>query len=326
MGVTAGLLAVGGAGYWVLAGQMDPELFIAWMASLVAAFDPVRKLSKVVTRFQRGDAAAERIFELRDREKEPRIPGAPMLPRHSQSIEFVNVDYRYPRAGDLALRNITLRIPAGESWAIVGPNGSGKTTLVSLLPRLLEPESGKILVDGRDIAEHSLRSLRRQIGIVTQETVIFNATIAENISYGQRRSKEEQVMAAAKKAYVDEFVREMPEGYETMVGQHGATLSGGQRQRLAIARAILRDPAILIFDEALSQIDADSEQKIHKAMEEFVKGRTTLMIAHRFSTVLSADQIVVLDDGRVVDTGNHEELLDRCRLYHHLYQTQFGGK
>jgi subfamily B ATP-binding cassette protein MsbA len=324
MGMTAGLLAVAGAGYWVLSGRMDPERFIAWMASLVAVFDPVRKLTKVVTRFQAGDAAAERLFQLRDREKEKRIPGAPMLPRLSKSLELVGVSYHYPGIEEMALRDINLTIQAGQNVAIVGPNGSGKTTLVSLIPRLLDPTAGAILLDGRDIATHSLRSLRRQIGIVTQETVIFNATVAENISYGQRRSRHEDVLAAAKKAYVDEFVREMPDGYETMVGQHGATLSGGQRQRIAIARAILRDPAILIFDEALSQIDADSERKIHRATEEFVHGRTTLMIAHRFSTVHSADNVVVLDEGRIIDIGRHDDLIGRCGLYRHLYETQFG--
>ncbi len=325
MGMAAGMLAVGGAGYWVLSGEMDPELFITWMASLAAVFDPVRKLSKVVTRFQAGDAAAERIFELRDREKEKRILGAPMLPRHSKSIEFVDVNFRYPSVEELTLRDIRLTIHAGQNVAIVGPNGSGKTTLVSLIPRLLDPCAGAILLDGKDIAAHSLRSLRRQIGIVTQETVIFNATVAENIAYGQRRARREEVLAAAKKAYVDEFVREMPDGYETMIGQRGATLSGGQRQRIAIARAILRDPAILIFDEALSQIDADSEAKIQAAMEVFVQGRTTFMIAHRFSTIQSADQIVVMDNGRIDDLGDHKTLLERCTLYRHLYKTQFGG-
>ncbi|MBN1555636.1 MAG: ABC transporter ATP-binding protein [Phycisphaerae bacterium] len=326
LGITTALVAVGGAAYWVLSGYMDPELFIAWMASLIAAFDPVRKLSKVATRFQRGDAAAERLFELRNRPKEKRTPGAPMLPRHKTSIEFIHVGYRYPGTEENVLRDVNLKIQAGKTIAVVGPNGSGKTTLVSLLPRLLELTEGKILLDGLDISTHSIRSLRRQIAVVTQETVIFNATIGENIAYGQRRAHPETVLEAAKKAYVDEFVRELPDGYDTMVGQHGATLSGGQRQRIAIARAIVRDPAILIFDEALSQIDADSEQKIHRAMEEFIQDRTTFMIAHRFSTVQSADKIVVLNEGQIVDVGAHEELMRRCELYKHLYNTQFGGE
>jgi len=205
----------------------------------------------------------------------------------------------------------------------VGPNGCGKTTLVSMLPRLLVPDSGQILVDGKDINECSVRSVRRQIGYVTQDSVLFDSTIAENISYGMRGATREQVLAAARKAFVHEFVDEMPNGYETMAGQRGATLSGGQKQRITIARAILRDPAILIFDEATSQVDADSEKRIHEALEQFMAGRTTLMIAHRFSTIVSADMIAVMDEGRIVDTGTHDELVARCELYKQLYQTQF---
>ena len=311
------------AGYWVFHDQMKADNFLALMACLAAMFDPVRKLAKVVTRFQRSEAAAARVFELHDRQQEKTVPAAPMLPLHSKSIEFRNVSFRYPSASDDALKNVNLTIRAGQNIAIVGPNGSGKTTLVSLLPRLIEPTAGTVLIDGHDISGYSLRSLRRQIGLVTQETVLFHATIAENVSYGLRRPKREDVLAAAQKAFVDEFVRELPEGYDTMVGEHGATLSGGQRQRITIARAILRDPAILIFDEAMSQIDADSERRIHQAMTEFTKGRTTLLIAHRFATVLSADVIAVLAAGKIIDTGTHDELLQRCELYHHLYKTQF---
>jgi ATP-binding cassette, subfamily B, bacterial MsbA len=324
LGISAGLVAAGVAGYWVFGGQMDPETFMTVMVLLAAMFDPVRKLSKVVVRFQTGDAAAERLFEIRDQAVEKRTPGSPMLPRHCRDLLFEGVRYTYPNAPEPAVRDVDLTCRSGQTVAIVGPNGSGKTTLVSLLPRLIEPDAGRILLDGADIATHSLRSLRRQIAYVTQETVLFNATIAENISYGLRRPKRDGVLAAAKRAFVDEFVDDLPDGFDTMVGQRGATLSGGQRQRIAIARAILRDPAILIFDEAMSQIDADSEHRIHQAMEEFVVGRTTLMIAHRFSTVLSADAIVVMDAGRIVDQGTHNDLLNRCDLYRQLYQTQFA--
>jgi ABC-type multidrug transport system fused ATPase/permease subunit len=326
LGIIAAVAAAGGAGYLVFSGKMDTEIFMAWMACLAAMFDPVRKLSKVVTRFQRGDAAAERIFEMYERPQEKRIPGAPMLPRLAQSLEFRNVSYQYPNSQALAVNNVSFTIDAGKTVAIVGPNGSGKTTLVSLLPRLLAATEGTILIDGCDTETHSLRSLRRQIGIVTQETVLFNATIRENISYGLRKTSDAHVLDAAKKAYVDEFVSELPDGYETMVGQRGATLSGGQRQRITIARAILRDPAILIFDEALSQIDPNSEKLISDAMSEFIKGRTTLMIAHRFQTILSADAIIVMDGGKIIDIGRHEELLEHCQLYAHLYKTQFGER
>jgi ABC-type multidrug transport system fused ATPase/permease subunit len=325
LGVTAGMVAAGAAGYWVLHRQMDATYFIAWMGCLAAMFDPVRKLAKVVTRFQRADAAATRIFELRDRPQEKRIPNAPTLPRHAQSLEFENVHYRYPGAADDALREVNLTIRAGQIVAIVGPNGCGKTTLISLVPRLLDPTAGTVRIDGHDISRYSLRSLRRQIGLVTQDTVLFNATIWENIAYGLRRPGPPDVLAAAKRAFVDEFVRDLPDGYDTMVGEHGATLSGGQKQRITIARAFLRDPAILIFDEATSQIDADSERKIRQAMAEFIQDRTTLMIAHRFATVLSADVIVVMNLGRIVDIGMHEQLLETCELYGHLYRTQLAA-
>ena len=322
LGMLAGGVAAGFAGYYVFQGTMDPDIFVAWMAASAAMFDPMRKLSKVATRFQAGQAGAERIFELHDRTIEKRVLGAPALAPMTESLVFENVWFTYPNANKPSVSGANLSIQAGQNIAIVGPNGSGKTTLVSLLPRLLVASEGRILIDGTDIAGASLRSLRAQIGYVTQETVIFNATVYENIAYGLRRPNREQILDASRRAFVDEFAMEMPDGYDTIIGQRGATLSGGQRQRIAIARAILRDPAILIFDEALSQIDADSEARITEAMTEFVKGRTTLTIAHRFSTIRSADAILVMDAGAVIDTGTHDELQSRCKLYQHLYQTQ----
>jgi ABC-type multidrug transport system fused ATPase/permease subunit len=233
------------------------------------------------------------------------------------------VSFRYDGASDDALRDVNLTIHAGANVAIVGPNGSGKTTLVSLIPRLLDPTAGAVLIDGTDVRNCSLRSLRRQIALVTQDVVLFHATIEENIGYGLHRPRPDRIRRAAEQAYVEEFVRALPEGYATMVGPHGATLSGGQKQRIAIARAILRDPAILIFDEALSQIDADSEHRIQQAMAEFSRGRTTLVVAHRFATVLAADRIVVMQAGRIHDSGTHAELMGRCDLYRQLYTTQF---
>jgi ABC-type multidrug transport system fused ATPase/permease subunit len=285
----------------------------------------VRKLAKVSLRFQASDAAAQRIFELTDAQQEPRVPNAPSLARHSKNIQFDNVSFTYPGASCEALKQVTLTANAGQTVAIVGPNGSGKTTLLSLLPRLINPTSGTVRIDGTDISQMSVRSLRRQIGLVTQDAVLFHATIAENISYGLRRANRDDVIAVAKKAFVDEFVRDLPAAYDTMVGEQGSTLSGGQRQRIAIARAMLRDPSILIFDEAMSQIDSDSERRIHESMTEFSKGRTTFLIAHRFATVLSADMIVVMNEGRIIDTGTHKTLLERCELYQHLYKTQFAA-
>lgn len=323
LGVTAAMGAAALAGYWVFNYDMSADDFLALMVLLAAMFDPLRKLAKVTNRFQRSDAAATRVFSMMDRQQERSIPGAPYLPRHSESLKFEQVSFRYPAANIDALRDVDLHINTGENVAIVGPNGSGKTTVISLVPRLLDPTRGRVLIDGKDISQHSIRSVRRQVGLVTQDTVLFNTTVWENIACGLRRPKPDDVFAAAKAAYVDEFARELPDGYDTILGEDGATLSGGQRQRIAIARAILRDPAILIFDEATSQIDADSEHRIHQAMSRFIKGRTTLMIAHRFATVMSADRIVVMDAGRILDVGTHKELLERCDLYHHLYTTQF---
>jgi ABC-type multidrug transport system fused ATPase/permease subunit len=283
------MLAAGAAGYLVFRGLsvggyfylMDRDYFLTWMVALFALFDPVRKLAKVSTKFQQAEAAAQRIFELQDTPQERVVAQAPPLPRHSQSLEFRNVCFRYPSSASDALKHVNLTVPAGATVAIVGPNGSGKTTLVSLVPRLLEPTAGAVLIDGREISQYSLRSLRRQIGLVTQDPILFQGTIWENIACGQRHPRDEAVRAAAQKAFVDEFVCDLPTSYQTLVGEYGARLSGGQRQRIAIARAILRDPAILIFDEALSQIDSDSEQKIHQALAEFRKGRTTLIVAHQ---------------------------------------------
>ncbi|MGA2265519.1 MAG: ABC transporter ATP-binding protein [Phycisphaerae bacterium] len=325
LGITAAMAAVAVAGYWVLHNQhdLDAEKFLALMACLVAMFDPIRKLSSVSTVFHASDAAAARIRELHDAPQEVTSPGAPSLPRHRRSIEFRHVSFRYDGTSDDALRDVNLTIRAGENVAIVGPNGSGKTTLVSMLPRLLDPTTGQVLIDGTDIARCSLRSLRRQIGLVTQDAVLFHATIEENISYGLHRSQPDKTRRAAERAYVDEFIRKLPEGYGTLVGPHGATLSGGEKQRISIARAILRDPAILIFDEAMSQIDSDSEHRIQQAMQEFSRGRTTLIVAHRFATVLAAGRIVVMQAGRIQDSGTHDELMSRCELYRHLYATQF---
>jgi ABC-type multidrug transport system fused ATPase/permease subunit len=218
-----------------------------------------------------------------------------------------------------------LTIKAGETLAIVGPNGCGKTTLVSMLPRFFDPDSGSVSYDGVDLREAELRSLRGHIGLVSQDTVIFAGTPTENISYGAEVANEEQVLAAATHAYADDFITEMPGGFEAVLGERGNTLSGGQRQRMAIARAVYRDAPILIFDEATSQVDSESELKIQTALKEFAKGRTTLIIAHRLSTIQFASRIVVMDKGCIIDQGTHDELVERCKLYRVLCETQLGG-
>ena len=220
------------------------------------------------------------------------------------------------------LKGINLKVQAGQTVAIVGPNGSGKTTLVNLLPRFYDVDSGMILIDGQDIKGATLASLRDQIAMVTQNVVTFNETIAANISYGRDDAGIEEIIAAAKCSFAHEFIDSEPDGYETLIGEHGSGFSGGQLQRIVIARAALKNPSILIFDEAMSQIDADSESKIQQALSELMAGRTCFVIAHRFSTVISADRIVVMDDGRIVAQGSHEELINSCGLYQNLYETQ----
>jgi ABC-type multidrug transport system fused ATPase/permease subunit len=213
-------------------------------------------------------------------------------------------------------------VTVGQNIAIVGANGSGKTTLANLLPRFYDPDSGQILIDGRDIREVTLASLRGQIGMVTQQTITFNDTIRANIGYGRDGADEADIVRAAQRAFAHEFITQLPQGYDTVIGENGLGLSGGQLQRIVIARAVLKNPAILIFDEATSQVDADSEAKIHKAIEEVMRNRTTFIIAHRFSTVVAADMIVVMDRGRVIAQGQHEELMQTCPIYQGLYETQ----
>lgn len=316
----------------IIDGRIETEIFLSTLAALALAGAALKPLTRAVQEIQTAEAAAKRISELLNEPPEPmwttRIAKGrrPRLPRHAESIEFDSIRFTYPNAETPALDGISVDIPHGATVAFVGPNGCGKTTLLSLVPLLFEPDSGCVRIDGRDIADVDLRSLRRQISVVTQETVIFGGSIRDNIAYGRRSAAEpptdEQVIDAAKRARAHEFIERLPDGYDTILGEHGSTLSGGQRQRLAIARAILRDPAILILDEATSMIDADSEHKIADAIAEFSTGRTCLIVAHRLSTVVNADRIVVMDQGRIVQSGDHDELLRSSDLYQSLARTQ----
>ncbi|MFH1747718.1 MAG: ABC transporter ATP-binding protein [Planctomycetota bacterium] len=314
--------------------QLEPHLFFAAVVCLGGIFDPVRKMGNVNNRLQAAEASARRLFELLDLPtEEPEratVRADQELAPFSRAIEFRDITFTYTSSPRPVLNEVSLLVRKGEVVAIVGPNGSGKTTLVSLLMRFFKPQAGRILVDGTDIATVSLKSLRNQIGLVTQEAIVFSGTLRDNIAYGANGHTDECVRRAAHMAHIDEFACELEveengqvtRGYDALISAR--TLSGGQRQRIALARAILRDPPILILDEATSQVDSESERKIQEALEDITRDRTTFVIAHRFSTIARADRIVVLNEGRIVGSGSHQELLENCPFYVSLCQTQFA--
>ena len=308
----------------VIAGEMKPGEFFSFLAAMFMAYAPVRKMSGANESVQRALAGAQRVFHVLDLDSElAKDEGKKSLPPIAKNLEFSGVKFLYEGSEEPALHNINLTIHVGEVVAFVGASGSGKTTLVSLVPRFYRPTEGAVKIDGEDIRLVDRSSLRRQIGIVAQETVLFDDTIRNNIAYGRSDATEDAIIEAARAAFAWEFIERLPQGLDTLVGENGLRLSGGQRQRLAIARAILRDPPILILDEATSSLDSESEKLVQKALANLVKARTTLIIAHRLSTVQHADRIVVMNRGRIEEMGTHAELLKQGGLYTRLYQTQF---
>lgn len=308
--------------YYIANGTMTVGDFFSFMASLIFFYRPLRDLNGVNNTVQDGVAAAQRIFEVLDTQPEiMNRHGALSVSRDFRTIEFRDLAFKYE--DEMVLKDINLTVQSGETIAIVGKSGGGKTTFVNLIPRFYDVTSGSILIDGKDIRDLSIEALRSLTAIVTQQTFLFNDTVKDNIAYGDTSRQFEDIVRAARSAYAEDFIRALPLGYDTVIGESGVKLSGGQRQRIAIARALLKNAPILILDEATSSLDTRSEREVQHALDTLMKGRTSFVIAHRLSTIMTADRIIVLKDGRIVEQGRHEELFARGGEYKNLYEQQF---
>lgn len=309
-------------GYVVYRGEMTSGMFMEFLTGVFLLYDPIKNLSKTNFYLQRAVAAGVRIIEVLDTKSDiVELPDAIPLQQEILTLSFENVSFQYDE--ERVLHNISFSVQKGKVLAIVGASGSGKSTIVNLIPRFFDTDNGVIKINGKILNSYTLHSLRNRIGIVTQETVLFNDTISHNISFGQPAASAQDIRDAAMAAYAHEFIRKLPNGYNTIIGERGVTLSGGERQRIAIARAILKNPPILILDEATSALDTESELIIQKALSNLMKNRTTFVIAHRLSTIRNADQIIVLDHGKIVEQGHHETLLAKQGEYNKLYEMQF---
>jgi len=321
---TIAALGVGLALLYVYAVNLSAGRFFGLISGIFILYEPIKSLSKIHIVMQRSISASTEVFRILD--LEPTVndqPGAIALPSSEGGLDFENITFRYAPGSPPAVKNLNLKIEPGRSYALVGPSGAGKSTVLSLILRLYDPTSGTVKIDGRDLRALTQKSLREQIGLVTQDTFLFHDTIFNNIQFGRLSATPEEVYAAARTAFAHDFIVAQPNGYETIIGDKGCLLSGGQQQRLAIARALLKNAPILLLDEATSSLDSESEKQIQHALERLSAGRTVIAIAHRLSTILSADQIVVMDQGHIKEIGTHRELLDKSGYYRRLYDMQF---
>jgi len=326
IGVSLGVLLLWIGGREVLVyGTLSPDGFVRFIVYLFAMLQPARKLGNVNAQIQSGLASAERVFSITDVKSNIIEKSNPKgIRKFKKELEFKNVDFKYEKSNVYSLENVSLTISKGMVVAIVGGSGSGKTTMIDLIPRFFDVTDGSIMIDGEDIRNFSINDLRNMMGIVSQETILFNDTIANNINYGNLDFNLEKIKSASDAANALEFIENLPEGFNTIVGEKGTRLSGGQKQRISIARAILKNPEILILDEATSALDSESEKKVQSAIDTLIKNRTVIVIAHRLSTITQSNNIIVLDNGKIVESGSHEQLLTLKGKYKSLYNIQFG--